>query len=125
MNPVQSAGRFLGSRSFLRAFYVVNLGVILLLLGYKGYLIFLDEQPQGANATAVQSIQQQAAGKAFTFAVAGNINNSIGIFERKMIPLINQSGVDFVVSVGNAVSGVERTVIGRCRRRWNALKSLS
>lgn len=105
MNPLQGAGRFLHSRSLLRAFYVVNLGVILLVLGYKGYLIFLDEQPQGANAIAVESIQQQAAGKAFTFAVAGNINNSIGIFERRMIPLINQSGADFVVSVGNAVSG--------------------
>jgi len=40
----------------------------------------------------------------YSFAVVGNINNSVGIFERKIIPLINGSDIDFLISAGNAVS---------------------
>jgi hypothetical protein len=43
------------------------------------------------------------AGENYRFAVAGNINNSIGIFERKIVPALNESGVDFVISAGNAM----------------------
>jgi glycosyltransferase involved in cell wall biosynthesis len=43
-------------------------------------------------------------GEGFSFAVVGNINNSVGVFEEQIIPELNQAELDFMVSAGNAVS---------------------
>lgn len=93
-------------RSPLKALFYGNVLIVCLLLGYKAYLNFWLPDFAAAHTTQVETIQQKLAKrKRFSFAVVGNINNSIGIFERRIIPLLNASGVDFMISAGNAVSG--------------------
>jgi glycosyltransferase involved in cell wall biosynthesis len=45
--------------------------------------------------------------KIFSFAVVGNVNNSVRIFQDQIIPMINNKNFDFTVSAGNAVNGGE------------------
>lgn len=73
--------------------------------GYKVYLDVFDSDLQSVHATQVEAIQERLEGRAsFRFAVVGNVNNSIGVFERQIVPMLNASGAGFVVSAGNAVS---------------------
>lgn len=89
----------------LRLLLYLNLLLVAALIVYKVYLNFFEQDFEAVHAWQVESIEASLDGRSsFSFVVVGNINNSIGIFERKIIPLINRSGVDFVVSAGNAVS---------------------
>lgn len=93
------------SRAWRLAF-TLSLILVVALVGYKIYLNYFERDFLAVHAHQVARIKDALEGKrAFRFAVVGNINNSIGIFERKIIPQLNHSGVDFVVSAGNAVSG--------------------
>ncbi|MEE3170420.1 MAG: glycosyltransferase family 4 protein, partial [Pseudomonadota bacterium] len=86
-------------------FYLCVLAVVSL-VGYKVYLNLFTEDFEGVHTEQVERIHQQVqAGEPFSFAVVGNINNSVGVFEDRIIPELNQSGIDFMVSAGNAVSG--------------------
>ncbi len=89
-----------------RLLQTLSVGLVIALLGYKIYLNYFERDFQAVHTHQVARIESILEGReAFRFAVVGNINNSIGIFERKIIPQLNDSGVDFVVSAGNAVSG--------------------
>ncbi len=89
----------------LKILFYVNLVIVLLLLGYKGYLNIYQADFQALHTTQVGSIEDRLADKdGFSFAVVGNINNSIGVFEKQIIPQLNQAKLDFMVSAGNAVS---------------------
>ncbi|HER34090.1 MAG TPA: glycosyltransferase, partial [Halothiobacillaceae bacterium] len=85
------------------AFYL-TLIAILVLVGYRIYLSFFEQTYHAVHAEQIERIQARA-GDGLHFAVVGNINNSVGLFERKMIPMLNRADLDFVVSAGNAVSG--------------------
>ncbi|MFP4252078.1 MAG: glycosyltransferase [Guyparkeria sp.] len=89
------------------AFYL-TLMAILLLVGYRVYLSIFEGTYHAVHAEQIERIQDRADNRTdgeLHFAVVGNINNSVGLFERKMIPRLNRAGPDFVVSAGNAVSG--------------------
>jgi hypothetical protein len=89
----------------LKAFFYFNLLIITLLISHKLYLDFFEQDFRAVHTQQVERIQKVASGRtSYDFAVIGNVNNSILVFERKIIPLLNSSGVDFVVSAGNAVS---------------------
>ena len=86
-------------------FYICLL-VVFLLVGYKIYLNLFMEDYEGVHTGQVERIDRVVrAGEPFSFAVVGNINNSVGVFEQRIIPQLNHSGLDFMVSAGNAVSG--------------------
>ncbi|WP_114418378.1 glycosyltransferase [Marinospirillum perlucidum] len=91
----------------LKILFYLNLLIMLGLLGYKAYLNYF--LPDFAAEHQVQLDQLEARlgenPQAFSFALVGNINNSIGIFEKQLIPHINASDADFMISAGNAVSG--------------------
>lgn len=91
-------------RTFRWLFWLsVTLAVSLVI--YKIYLNFFEKDFAAEHAAQVARIENSLSGReSYHFAVLGNINNSVGIFERKIIPLLNQEGYDFVVSAGNAVS---------------------
>ncbi len=92
-------------RSRLKLIFYINLLIVGLLVAYKIYLDFFEQDFKAIHADQVERIQARLTGKSsFSFAVVGNINNSVGIFERKIVPMLNAAGVDFVVSAGNAVS---------------------
>lgn len=91
--------------SRLRPLFYVNLVIIAAVVAYKVYLNIFEVDFEGIHTRQVARIQERLANRdSFSFAVVGNINNSVGIFERRMVPRLNASGVDFVVSAGNAVS---------------------
>ncbi|MGP9766161.1 glycosyltransferase [Halomonas sp. AOP13-D3-9] len=86
-------------------FFYLNLALIAALLGYKAYLNFFEQDFASDHAIQVNAIETMLAEReAYRFAVLGNINNSVGIFERKIIPRLNREGYDFVISAGNAVA---------------------
>ncbi|MDV2080159.1 glycosyltransferase [Marinobacter xestospongiae] len=89
----------------LKALFYLNLLIILLLIGYKVYLNLYGPRLEAIHTDQVAELQASlTADQPFSFAVVGNINNSVGIFEQRIVPELNRSGVDFLVSAGNAVS---------------------
>lgn len=85
--------------------FYLNVLLVAALISYKVYLNFFERDFEAVHAIQVERIEAALSGRStYSFAVVGNINNSVGIFERKIIPMLNRSGVDFVVSAGNAVS---------------------
>ncbi|HTN35068.1 MAG TPA: glycosyltransferase [Marinobacter sp.] len=93
-------------RNPLKLLFYLCVLIIILLVGYKTYLNLFMEDFEGLHTAEVERIHEKiAAGSPFAFAVVGNINNSIGIFEDRIIPMLNDSDIDFMVSAGNAVSG--------------------
>lgn len=92
--------------TWLRPLYYTNLLLLLGLVLYQSYLHLTDPAQESVHATQVQEIRQRLEGRSdFRFAVVGNINNSIRLFGEEIVPRLNISGYDFVVSAGNAVSG--------------------
>jgi glycosyltransferase involved in cell wall biosynthesis len=90
----------------LKLLFYVNLAIVLLLIGYKGYLNLYQPDFQALHTDQVDRIEANLSeNDGFSFAVVGNINNSVGVFEQQIIPELNQAGLDFTVSAGNAVSG--------------------
>ena len=90
----------------LKVPFYISLTIVVLLIGYKAYLNLFAPEFEAEHTEQVAQIQDTLSDDGgFSFAVVGNINNSVGVFEERMIPALNQSGVDFVVSAGNAVSG--------------------
>ncbi|MDO6823013.1 glycosyltransferase [Marinobacter sp. 1_MG-2023] len=93
-------------RNPLKLLFYLSLLIVILLVGYKAYLNFFMEDFAGVHSEQVDRIHDNlSANEPFAFAVVGNINNSVGIFEDRIIPELNASGMDFLVSAGNAVSG--------------------
>lgn len=93
-------------RNPLKLLFYLCVLVVVLLVGYKVYLNLFTEDFEGVHTEQVERIHRIVnADEPFSFAVVGNINNSVGVFEDRIIPELNQSGIDFMVSAGNAVSG--------------------
>lgn len=91
--------------SRLQFVYYAIILLVLVLVSYQLYLIFSKTHYESLHVEQVEQIQQRIEDKTqFSFVVVGNINNSSSIFHRQIIPELNQSGHDFVISAGNAVS---------------------
>lgn len=89
----------------LKALFYVNVLTLLILVGYKIYLNLYKPDVEAIHTEQLLEIDARLRGQdSFSFAVVGNINNSVGIFERTFVPQLNQSGLAFMVSAGNAVS---------------------
>lgn len=93
-------------RKPLKLLFYINLAILCLLIGYKVYLNLFAAEFEVLHHEQIERIGRKLEDKkSFSFAVVGNINNSIGIFERRIVPVLNKADLDFVVSAGNAVSG--------------------
>ncbi|MDY6798829.1 MAG: glycosyltransferase [Pseudomonadota bacterium] len=94
------------NRRVLKLLFYLNLIIVILLVGYKTYLNLLIPDMEALHTRQVDRIQGTIVpSEPFRFAVVGNINNSVGIFEERIIPMLNKANPDLVVSAGNAVSG--------------------
>lgn len=110
-------------RNPLKLLFYLCLLIVILLVGYKTYLNFFMKNFAGVHTGQVEQIHRDvSATEPFSFAVVGNINNSIGIFEERIIPELNASGMDFMVSAGNAVSGGGE---GKYRALYGSLSHLN
>jgi len=109
-------------RNPLKLLFYLCLLVVILLVGYKIYLNLFTEDFKGIHTKQVERIHRKVEpGEPFSFAVVGNINNSVGIFEDRIIPELNSSEIDFMVSAGNAVSGGSE---GKYRALYGSLSNL-
>ncbi len=91
-------------RNPLKLLFYLNVTVVLLLLGYKAYLNYFLPEFEGVHTNQVEAITGTITDAPYRFAVVGNINNSVGMFENRILPRINRSDARFLVSAGNAVS---------------------
>lgn len=88
-----------------KALFYLNVLLVMVLIGYKVYLNIAKPDFSAVHTEQLLRLQHQLGhADSFSFVVAGNINNSVGVFERTFIPLLNASDADFLVSAGNAVS---------------------
>lgn len=90
----------------LKILFYLNIAIIVGLIGYKIYLNLVTSEFKAEHTDQLAAISARLEGQdSYSFAVVGNINNSVGIFERRIIPMLNKDNIDFVISAGNAVSG--------------------
>ncbi|MCA1768158.1 MAG: glycosyltransferase family 4 protein, partial [Idiomarina sp.] len=90
----------------LKVLFYLNIAVVVGLIGYKIYLNLVTSEFEAEHTDQLSAISARLEGQErYSFAVVGNINNSVGIFERRIIPMLNDANIDFLVSAGNAVSG--------------------
>lgn len=90
----------------LKVLFYLNIAIIVGLIGYKIYLNVVTSEFKAEHTDQLAAISAKLEGQdSYSFAVVGNINNSVGIFERRIIPMLNNRRIDFVISAGNAVSG--------------------
>jgi len=69
----------------------------------KIYVVIFETSFHDLNVTNIEKIEKQLNRKDyFSFVVIGNIENSIDIFDRKLLPLINEKNPDFVIFAGNS-----------------------
>lgn len=89
----------------LKVLFYLNIAVIVGLISYKVYLNVVTSEFKAEHTDQLAAISARLEGQShYSFAVVGNINNSVGIFERRIIPMLNEADIDFVISAGNAVS---------------------
>ncbi|HMB30630.1 MAG TPA: glycosyltransferase [Desulfohalobiaceae bacterium] len=91
-------------KRFKLLFYSILI-LLVLLISYKAYLYIFETDFYSLNIKNINKIQSKLEDSSeISFAVIGNINNSIGIFDKKIVKRLNQSDIDFLISTGNAVS---------------------
>ncbi len=92
------------------------------LIGYRTYLIVNEADYQSLNAENINLIESTLDGQSgLQFVVVGNIQNSMRLFEQRIIPLIEETDATFMISLGNAVyDGAE----AKYRLLYRGLKKL-
>lgn len=92
--------------ALLSVFFYANLAVALTIGSYRVYLYASAPEASALLVDQIGRIEaQENAHRLLRFAVIGEGNNSVGVLERQIIPRLNASGVDFLASAGNIVSG--------------------
>ncbi|WP_404375370.1 glycosyltransferase [Vreelandella aquamarina] len=96
----------LSRQRWLRLFFALNLLLVVGLIAHQIWLYVAEPEFESLHTVEVAEIRKRLEGRdAYRFAVVGNINNSVNVFHDEIIPLLNQSDIDFMISAGNAVSG--------------------
>ena len=75
--------------------------IILILISYKIYAPYTIQDFNAVNVRNMDIIKNKIDDQDYTFAVVGNIENSIAIFDNRILNKINQNNADFIVSTGN------------------------
>jgi len=80
------------------------LGLLLLLIGYRIFLLVHESDYRELNPRHISDIESRLDGRReYRFGVIGNMRNAMRIFEQRLVPLIREQKLDFLVSTGNAV----------------------
>lgn len=96
----------LSRQRWLRLFFYLNLALVVGLITHQIWLYVAEPKFESVHTLEVADIREVLGDRTdYRFAVVGNINNSVNVFQKEIVPLINQGGIDFLVSAGNAVNG--------------------
>ncbi|BEP28227.1 glycosyltransferase [Helicovermis profundi] len=95
----------MNKKKILKILIHINIVLILIVALYKGYLSVYESNFESININSINRIENKNKdSNNISFAVAGNINNSIDIFDKQIVKNINDDkSIDFVISTGNAV----------------------
>ncbi|WP_320127397.1 glycosyltransferase [uncultured Sphaerochaeta sp.] len=106
----------------LKIYLVLVLIFLAILIGYRVYLFIYEKDYQSLNGENIDNIEAKLRTRdSFSFALVGNIDNSMRIFDNRIAPLMKEQNVDFMISAGNAVyDGAE----GKYRLLYRSLKQL-
>lgn len=92
------------NRGLIRKLIYINIFILIVILSYKAYLFFHESDFQESNYKNMKMIESNGQGEAYSFAVVGSIENSIDVFQNRIIEEINSDNdIIFAVSTGNAV----------------------
>ncbi|MFG6666947.1 glycosyltransferase [Halomonas sp. HNIBRBA4712] len=92
-------------KRWLRLAFTLNLALVAGLVIHQIWLYAAKPAFESLHTLEVSKIRTALAGReSYRFAVVGNINNSVNVFRNTIVPSLNESGVDFLVSAGNAVA---------------------
>lgn len=95
--------------------------IILILISYKIYAPYTIQDFNAVNIRNLDLIKNEVKDD-YTFAVVGNIENSIAIFDNRILDKINQKNVDFIVSTGNNLRDGDESKYRVFYRTLEALK---
>ncbi|MDQ7734066.1 glycosyltransferase [Halomonas sp. SpR1] len=96
----------LSRQRWLRLFFYLNLALVVGLIAHQIWLYVAEPKFESVHTLEVANIREALTERTdYRFAVVGNINNSVSVFQEEIVPLINQGSIDFLISAGNAVSG--------------------
>lgn len=89
----------------LKVILCIDLVLLLIAFSYKVYLFAFEKDYESANITNITHVQEAVDKEQdFSFAVLGKTENSLDIFNNRVIPSINNDkDIDFVVMTGNVV----------------------
>jgi len=88
----------------LKILLFIDIALLLIFIFYKGYLYIFEADFVSTNIKNIQRLDHIEVDDEISFAVLGNIKNSIDIFDKKIVKEINaDKNLNFVISTGNAV----------------------
>jgi glycosyltransferase involved in cell wall biosynthesis len=85
------------SKIYLTIFIII----ILVLITYKIYAPYTIQDFNAVNINNMDIIKDKIQADNYSFAVVGNIENSIAIFDNRILEKIREDNVDFILSTGN------------------------
>ncbi|MGM0421019.1 MAG: glycosyltransferase, partial [Bacillota bacterium] len=80
---------------------LILITVIIILVSYKIYAPYSIQDFNAVNIKSMEEIRQNVNQEKYNFAVVGNIENSIAIFDNRILPDLNDEKIDFIISTGN------------------------
>ena len=83
--------------------------IILILFSYKIYVPYTIQDFNAVNVKNMDLIKDNVDQKNYSFAVVGNIENSISIFDNRILEKIKKDNVDFILSTGNNLRDGDET----------------
>jgi 1,2-diacylglycerol 3-alpha-glucosyltransferase len=92
------------SRKLIKGLICANIAILLVIVGYKVYLNYHEQDFVDSNFQNIKRIEAAAPKDTYSFVVFGSIESSINVFQKKIIGQINgDDGISFAVSTGDAV----------------------
>ncbi|MFW6269150.1 MAG: glycosyltransferase [Bacillota bacterium] len=82
---------------------VIILAIIVVLFTYKLYAPYTIQDFNAVNLKNIKQIERNHPDESFSFAVVGNIKNSITIFDNRILQKLQNTSPDFIISTGNNV----------------------
>lgn len=80
------------------------LAIIVVFTLIKIYVAVFETSFHDLNITNIEKIEKQLNKQdSFSFAVIGNVKNSIDVFDHRLLPLINEKKPNFIIFTGNSV----------------------
>lgn len=91
-------------KSLLKLLYTLDIMLLLTFVAYKGYLLLSETEFKYANEYSLQKVEKNFSGGDFSFAVLGNIKNSVNIFDESIVQSINKDkDLSFAIANGNSL----------------------